>query len=743
MIRQLIIATILFVASCTFVSAQGDSTVTIYEKIKETEISRLLNEGNKFITSNPNLALEYGLQALINAKKHGTIQDEAAASRLFAEANYSLNQVEKALRYYNRALSFYEQLANYEQQALTLIGIAKVYISTKNSELAQQFLEKAERIPSSKISASTKIDIMMLLGQVYQNQNNHNAALSIYNKIFSSINSLSGLTISQQNSIYTNCFQQLGEVNKNLGNFEQCLQNYTKAAELLLSMHDTLTYEQTLRDIALANFLLEKYTEAYKHFELSYKTSQSISDTSGMILSLQGLGDVHFEQSEIYQAINFYTQQQLLAEQHNDITNTVTAMVKLSQCHFANNDYPTSSAILNKALDIATRENLTKSKTDVYRYLALLYEKNGRYKNALECFKMWIDLRDSVYNNITGQKLAKLQILYDITQKERENESLRQNAEIQKFQLMKSHYQRIILLSLVIAFVVLSVFLIMLFRAKQKEIVKQEETQQKISDLNKALEKRMIQEIKKQEKQQQLLAQKSKLESLGNLAAGIAHEINQPLGGISMGLDNILLRVQEQNCPEEYLKNKINTLFNNVDRIKKIIDHVRNFSRAQKPITYEQVNVNDVVRNALFMVSAQYENHGVSLTIELDEQIGLITADKYKLEQVLLNLLSNAKYAIEEKNKLQNNPQYRKQIDIKTWKDSNNIYIGVRDNGTGIPQKVIDKIFDPFFTTKEEEQGTGLGLAISYGFIKDFLGELHVESKEGEYTYFEIEIPRA
>jgi len=142
------------------------------------------------------------------------------------------------------------------------------------------------------------------------------------------------------------------------------------------------------------------------------------------------------------------------------------------------------------------------------------------------------------------------------------------------------------------------------------------------------------------------------------------------------------------------------------------------------------------------MVSTQYENHGVKMEVTLDENIGSITADKYKLEQVILNLLSNAKYAVDEKGKKHANHQYTKLIEIKTWQDNNQVYLSVRDNGMGIPDKIIDKIFDPFFTTKSEERGTGLGLSVSYAFIKDLLGDIKVESIEGEYTRFEISLPK-
>ena len=97
---------------------------------------------------------------------------------------------------------------------------------------------------------------------------------------------------------------------------------------------------------------------------------------------------------------------------------------------------------------------------------------------------------------------------------------------------------------------------------------------------------------------------------------------------------------------------------------------------------------------------------------------------------------------LDEKGKKHANHQYTKLIEIKTWQDNNQVYLSVRDNGMGIPDKIIDKIFDPFFTTKSEERGTGLGLSVSYAFIKDLLGDIKVESVEGEYTRFEISLPK-
>jgi len=708
----------------------------------DQKLDVLLSVSESYIDINPDKTLDYGLQALVQAKKQGKVLQEAHALRIMGMANYNIRQLENALRYFNRALSLYDQLNRRNEQVATLIGLAKVYDYTRNPELALQFLQKANRIADQSGTVQSRIDVLQYLGQVFLKQESYKSALGQFNKVLALVENGSGLSAELRNRIRVQCYNQIGLANKNLGELDKSLQAYRKACSISLEMRDTLSYSTNLREVALSFYLLQDMDSSFAYYTKAYNTSRTIPDSMGMLLSLQGMGDVNFETGSINQAIYFFNQQFAISERIKDVQGVVTALVKISRCHYALGDFPVSTEYLNRALSIAKARNLTSSQADVYRYLSLISETQGRYKDALAFHKLWTEIRDSIYSEETGQKLAKLQILYEITQKERENEILRQNSEIQRLQLSKNQYQRLILVAIAISFLVLLVFLLLLYQAKHKEVIKQREAEKRIVEINRELEKRMILEIKKQEKQQQLLAQKSKLESLGTLAAGIAHEINQPLGGISMGLDNILLKVSERNCSEAYLKEKVNTLFENVERIKKIIDHIRFFSRAQKPVSFEQISINEVIKSALFMVSAQYENHGVTIDVRLDESIGPIVGDKYKFEQVLLNLLSNAKYAVDEKEKNLNDGKYRKRIEIRSWKNSTNVFVSVWDNGIGIPANIIDKIFDPFFTTKGEDKGTGLGLSISYSFIKDILGEVRVDSVEGEYTLFEVAIPK-
>jgi PAS domain S-box-containing protein len=260
--------------------------------------------------------------------------------------------------------------------------------------------------------------------------------------------------------------------------------------------------------------------------------------------------------------------------------------------------------------------------------------------------------------------------------------------------------------------------------------------------VNQELEERVQEELKKRQEQQRLLIQRSKLESLGKLAAGIAHEINQPLAGISMGLDNILLKLSSKKITEEYLHQKIDVLLQHIDRIKHIIDHIRTFSRDQTSLSIERVDVNEVCRNAVSLVQTQYQNHNVTLLLKLDNTIGFIVGNAYKLEQVVLNLIANAKDAVDEKETMSGAFSYHKQISITTSYDPDRVYIEVKDNGIGISEVHKQNIFDPFFTTKDPEHGTGLGLSVSYGIIKEMQGDISVQSQLGEYTIMYISLPR-
>ena len=231
-----------------------------------------------------------------------------------------------------------------------------------------------------------------------------------------------------------------------------------------------------------------------------------------------------------------------------------------------------------------------------------------------------------------------------------------------------------------------------------------------------------------------------RMAGIGELATGMAHEINQPLNTISLSIDNILFSLDNNTLTENYLKAKLNKIFDNITRIKKIIDHVRTFSRDKDDFVQSTFNVNASIQNSISMISEQIEQKGISINFKPAQFIPAINGNAYRFEQVILNILMNAKDALEDKKK-KNCSNFKKRIDIATKAESSLITIEIKDNGIGIKQEDIDKVLLPFFTTKAPGQGTGLGLSISYGIIQELNGAIDIQSKPQIGTVLQIKIP--
>ena len=239
---------------------------------------------------------------------------------------------------------------------------------------------------------------------------------------------------------------------------------------------------------------------------------------------------------------------------------------------------------------------------------------------------------------------------------------------------------------------------------------------------------------------QRKLRHTERLAGIGEIATGIAHELNQPLNTISLGLDNILLAIKSGKATDEYLDKKTKKIHENILRTRTIIDHVRTFSRDQDGYINSEFSINDSIRNAISLVAEQYNNHGIQLEQNLTDALPKVVGNTYKFEEVVLNFLSNAMHAV-EKQKETAGMNYYGQINIRTLMENNTLILDVKDNGCGIPEHILNKIMQPFFTTKEEGKGTGLGLSIAYGIIKDMKGIIDINSSEGIGTSVRVLIP--
>ncbi len=250
-----------------------------------------------------------------------------------------------------------------------------------------------------------------------------------------------------------------------------------------------------------------------------------------------------------------------------------------------------------------------------------------------------------------------------------------------------------------------------------------------------------VSDITKRLEAEHQLSQASKLATLGEMATGVAHELNQPLTVIKMAGSFFMKKLnQEEPIKPEIFRNMVEKISSNVDRANKIINHMRDFAR-KSDIHLQKVQVNHVLERAYDIFSQQLKLRRIDVQWETDENLPEIMADPSRLEQVFINLLVNARDAIEARWEAAGSREAEKLIFLNTFVEDGKVVAEVGDTGTGIPQSIADKLFEPFFTTKEVGKGTGLGLSISYGIVKDFRGDIRVLSNEYSGARFRLEFP--
>jgi len=251
----------------------------------------------------------------------------------------------------------------------------------------------------------------------------------------------------------------------------------------------------------------------------------------------------------------------------------------------------------------------------------------------------------------------------------------------------------------------------------------------------------VIRDISRRKLIQQQMIHTERLASIGEMATGIAHEINQPLNIISLGLENLLVEISKiKSVDPEYFHNKAKLIFNNIARITYIIDHVKTFSRVNHDFALAEFDIHDAIRNAVSMIENQFRIDGITLGMHFDKNIPRINGDPNKFEQVILNLLLNSQDAIEEKIGIVKT-DFKWLVEIRTHKKKHQIIIEVMDNGMGIKAAELNKIMLPFHTTKKAGKGTGLGLSISFGIIKEMNGTIEIESEFSRWTRVKIALP--
>ncbi len=262
-----------------------------------------------------------------------------------------------------------------------------------------------------------------------------------------------------------------------------------------------------------------------------------------------------------------------------------------------------------------------------------------------------------------------------------------------------------------------------------EELVKQRTCE--LEESNIRLQQELSERKQAQERENQLLLELnsiSRLAAIGEMAAGVAHEINNPLAGV-VGFSELLLR---KKIPKN-LRDNISIIHDGACRIADVTDRMLKFARQSKP-ERTQVDLNHIAGTSLAIRAYAMKSGSINVITQLDRDLPLTYADAGLLQQVFLNIILNAEQAMKSAHN-------RGNLTVKTEKINNAIRISFKDDGKGIAKENLSKIFNPFFTTKEVGQGTGLGLSLCYGIVKQHDGKIYAKSRLGKGSTFFVELP--
>jgi len=698
-----------------------------FEEGKVTALMRL--GGAYFISDNYLQALESYSKALIIFESRADEFQISKCLNNIGDSYYYLNDPDQALDFFQRSLKIKEKLGARSGTARTLHNIGKIYkewgIYDKSLDYLNRALKIRKEIGDKKRTAFTLNEI----GNVYSSMSNFEKSLESYFqslKIKEELKDKRGIAITLNN---------IGNIHSDIGNNDKALEYYQKSLKIQEEINNRSGIAFSLLTIGQIYSRNKDYEKALEYCNRALLIRKEIGDKKGIASLLGAIGNIYFYKDKMETALAHYLEAVKLQTEIEDKNGLASSYKDLGDVFFNLKNIDKALKYYQKSINYSQEINSPELLQYSYKSVSNAYYEKGNYKKAFDFFKLYATLNDSFFHDDLTNKIAEMQIKYETEKKEKEIEILTKEQEKQ------IQFRNFLIFISGLIFIV-AILLLYLYRLKKREFIQQKNVEEQITEINRSLEIRVQQELKKRQKQQSLLIQKSKLESLGRLSAGIAHEINQPVTRLSLGLDNILVRKSLHKLDDQYLENKCNVLFEDIERIRNIIEHIRTFSRDQSSSLMEKIDINKVIQNSIRLIQTQYKNHNVELDLDLEKNIGHILGNQFKLEQVILNMLSNSKDSVDEKFKKIPDSEIRKTIKIRTFLDDKKTNIEIEDNGLGIPEKEKEKIFDPFYTTKSTHKGTGLGLSISYGIIKEMEGEISVESEIGEYTKMRIALPK-
>ncbi len=637
----------------------------------------------------------------------------------------------------------------------TLTSLSKVLLRNKNSAQLQVVNQEA-------LALATKLNYEDGLGNIYKvfgddyyydQLNNIKALNNFYEALKHYEKGADKLNVNR-------ILHRISQVYESENNYEAALKYALSALKISKEINDSIRMAGDLSTIGYIYAELDRYKESEACLNASAHLYHKLGDKNfpvGLIANLEELGMLYNkERSAALSAGNASLSQKLFAQsEHNytaalKIADSIKDQYCIKEVNLSLGVFYANTKNYGKAKDFLVRGlNITKELgnpqflPDDYKSLATADSALGNYKEAYKNYQTYIQYRDSLANINAQEQSLQTSFQYDFDKKQAIAKAAQDKKDAEAGRIKNKQYFIISALGIIVLAVII-IAAIQFRNNKQKQKANNLITQQKQQV------ETTLSELKSTQAQ---LIQSEKMASLGELTAGIAHEIQNPLNFVNNFSEvnrELVDEISNENDIED-IKAIANDIKQNSEKIlfhgkradaiiKGMLQHSRQTSGMKEPTDINAL-CDEYLRLSYHGLRAKDKSFNADFKTDFDASIGKIDIVPQDIGRVLLNLFNNAFYATNSKQKTVDE-NYKPLVLIQTKRINDKVEIKVSDNGNGIPSSIKDKIFQPFFTTKPTGEGTGLGLSLSYDIItKEHNGSIKVESKEGEGSMFIIELP--
>lgn len=610
----------------------------------------------------------------------------------------------------DEAESIYKSLK--DKKGLATINEYKGIIERNkgNSGEALEYIFKALEQSKETFFVENEITNLYQLGVTFKSLANYEKALEyLYQSL--TLSKTSGFKLMEGYDLNI-----IGSIYLENDDFDKALENYRNSLQIRQESGDKWGEAGSLDNIGNIYFKIKDYTNATNYTKKSLEITKAIGDKKGEANSLFQLAKIYKETNDLKMALELSNESLQLRKLNRDKRGEAEILLFLASLQPEKiNNKDDKSRILKDSLTISKEIKAHDLASKAYHGLYQHYKTNQNFSQAIEHLEQHIQLEKELHKDAINEKLLNLEISLKAEEAKKEAEAI---------------------------------------KLKNEELIKLNNEIQ--------LQKKKVEDaLTELRSTQAQLIQSEKMASLGELTAGIAHEIQNPLNFVN-NFSEVSKELLEEMMEElkkgdtEEVEAIANDIIENLEKInhhgkradgivKGMLQHSRTSSGVKEPTEINAL-ADEYFRLAYHGLRAKDKSFNATMTTDFDESIGNIEVIPQDIGRVILNLITNAFYAVTEKKiqlkKVGSDDKYDPTVLVSTKKMGNYVEISVKDNGNGIPDDIKNKIFQPFFTTKPTGQGTGLGLSMSYDIItKGHGGELNVKTTPNIGTEFTIVLP--